>query len=90
MHQLREYRNLLTHDGAGVEEQESRALLYQLNRMVCAVIGMLGLNRLGLSSSKEVVQFLDAPKERETLRARIDIFEKVLKFRTSTDGGTPS
>ena len=73
------FRNRTIHAGATSAQIET--LLYQLKRVTENLLIYHMHNRNGFRTMNEAARFLHLPQEKETLKDKIRLYEKALKFR---------
>lgn len=88
-HQLREMRNLFTHEIFELEESDTKMLLNELNRFVCDTLRFASVNAMKFESLRQWHEFLDVPQDTAEIQRRLSLYESVLKFREVSREPTP-
>jgi hypothetical protein len=78
---LKMYRNSSVHDG--VRKEEVRIYVYQLKRYVERLIKFHVFNVIKSKSLEETIEFLDVSTQTDLLKHRVELFNRVIKFRSS-------
>ena len=81
LNHYRDIRNGMVHGYADYDERFAERVLFQLNRDVCAFLDYFVFNQTGSSSATEFEEFFDAPFDNELIKMRLQVYERVLRFR---------